>query len=280
MNAPVAFDVREIAVEDIRPDTAAQPRHHIDTDIVAAYAADMVGGATFPPLVVYREGSRYWLADGFHRLYAAKGAGVRSIACEVHHGGLRDAILHSVGANAEHGYRRTNEDKRRAVLKLLNDPEWSDWSDREIARMCRVDHELVGRLRPKPVHLAETPDRPRTVSRGGTTYTQRTGNIGRSPSPPVAPPTFRAPAPPASPLPPPAMAQHNADLANGFISDAIREIERQIATLPSPEEAARRFPRFHLHLFTADRLDGMAGWLSRFAAAWREQTEDAHVPAK
>jgi hypothetical protein len=37
----------------------------------------------------------------------------------------RDAILFSVSANGTHGQRRTNEDKRRAVLCLLNDPEWA-----------------------------------------------------------------------------------------------------------------------------------------------------------
>jgi branched-chain amino acid transport system substrate-binding protein len=43
-----------------------------------------------------------------------------------------DAILYSVGANEMHGLRHTNEDKRRAVLTLLNDPGWSKWSDPEI----------------------------------------------------------------------------------------------------------------------------------------------------
>ena len=39
------------------------------------------------------------------------------------------------------------EDKRRAVMTLLNDPEWSAWSDREIARQCRVSDKTVGHLR-------------------------------------------------------------------------------------------------------------------------------------
>jgi hypothetical protein len=32
---------------------------------------------------------------------------------------------------------RTNDDKRRAVLKLLNDKEWPHWSDRVIAQQER-----------------------------------------------------------------------------------------------------------------------------------------------
>lgn len=59
----------------------------------------------------------------------------------------RDAVLFSVGANGAHGLQRSREDKRNAVLVLLNDPEWSKWSDREIARRCAVGPDLVGSMR-------------------------------------------------------------------------------------------------------------------------------------
>jgi hypothetical protein len=42
-------------------------------------------------------------------------------------------VPNSVSANAPHGLRRTNADKRRAVVRLLEDTEWSQWADREIA---------------------------------------------------------------------------------------------------------------------------------------------------
>ena len=35
-----------------------------------------------------------------------------------------------------------NADKRRAVVALLEDPEWSAWSDREIARRSGSHHKL------------------------------------------------------------------------------------------------------------------------------------------
>ena len=69
-------------------------------------------------------------------------------------GGLRGAILHSVGSNATHGLRRSNDDKRRAVSILLQDELVSvdpstgkPWSDREIARRCAVDHKFVAKQR-------------------------------------------------------------------------------------------------------------------------------------
>ena len=46
------------------------------------------------------------------------------------------ASAHTCGANAAHGFPRSNEDKRRAVLKLLNDAEWSHWSNCKIAKQC------------------------------------------------------------------------------------------------------------------------------------------------
>lgn len=62
-------------------------------------------------------------------------------------GTQRDAIPYSVSANSKHGLRRTNADKRKAVLTLLNDEEWSEWSDREIARRCEVSNRVVSNYR-------------------------------------------------------------------------------------------------------------------------------------
>src|SRR5262245_53011947 len=42
---------------------------------------------------------------------------------------------------------RLNADKRRAVELLVRDPEWGQWSDREIARQCAVGQVFVSELR-------------------------------------------------------------------------------------------------------------------------------------
>ena len=57
-------------------------------------------------------------------------------------GTRRDAILFAVGANGDHGLRRTNEDKRRSVLVLLRDEEWGAKSDRWIATQAGVSNRL------------------------------------------------------------------------------------------------------------------------------------------
>ena len=136
----------EITLSDIQ-DGGAQMREEMKPDVVRDYADDMAAGAIFPPVVVYHDGSSYWLADGFHRVAAARKIERETFDAEVREGGDRDAILHGIGSNASHGLRRTQADKRRAVERLLRDEEWSKWSDRKIAKLAKVDHKTVGKVR-------------------------------------------------------------------------------------------------------------------------------------
>ncbi|HEX8325116.1 MAG TPA: hypothetical protein VF595_14525 [Tepidisphaeraceae bacterium] len=134
---------------------------------------------------------KLWLADGYHRWHAAEIGGPQTIAADVRAGGPGEAILHSVGLNAEHGWRRSHDDKRRAVLTLFNDPEWSGWSDREIARRCGVGAPFVARCwqfvaSNTVIELQHDPERPATrtfVDKQGNTNTMRTSGIGRRPEP-------------------------------------------------------------------------------------------------
>lgn len=136
-----------LPIAQIRRDGGTQPRSRLNEEVVADYAEDMQNEKIFPPVVVYYDGQDYWLADGFHRVKAAEQAGLESIAVDLRHGTRREAVLFSVGANAAHGLRRTNADKRRAVIRLLSDPEWSKWSNREIGRHCAVTEGFVRRIK-------------------------------------------------------------------------------------------------------------------------------------
>lgn len=176
---------QSIPLFSIRLDGGTQPRVELDEDVVADYAEKMASGEKMPPLVVFHDGSHYWLADGFHRLLAAKRNESKAIACDVQTGTKRDAILYAVGANAQHGLPRTNADKRRAVEMLLNDPEWSQWSDREIARRANVHHVSVGNWRRDLSGEDHQIPEDRKVQRNGTVYTQRTENIGKRTHAPV-----------------------------------------------------------------------------------------------
>jgi hypothetical protein len=115
---------------------------------VSSYAELVKEGTVFPPITVYFDGNHHYLADGFHRYFAHKTAGQDEILAEVRNGTLRDAVLASLEANSTHGLPRTNSDKRKAVQMMLDDFEWSDWSNAEIARRCRVSHTFVNKMRP------------------------------------------------------------------------------------------------------------------------------------
>ena len=139
--------VADIESDLIRLDGGTQCRSELDEPTIEAYAALLVDGAEFPPLVVFWDGEFYWLADGFHRWHAYEKAHIDPVPCEVRKGTNRDALLYAVGANATHGLRRTNKDKRRSALTLLRDPEWSKESDRWIAKACGVSNKFVSLLR-------------------------------------------------------------------------------------------------------------------------------------
>ena len=142
--------MKELSLESIRIDGGTQTRVHLNESTVSEYAEALTDGTKLPAVVVYFDGSEYWLADGFHRYFATKKIGALTIEADVQKGSCRDAILHSVGANASHGLRRTNDDKRRAVETLTADAEWSKWTDREIAKACGVSHTFVATIR-RPV---------------------------------------------------------------------------------------------------------------------------------
>jgi len=188
----------------ILTDGGTQPRASLKPELIDEYAEAMTAGAKFPPAIVFSDGTSYWLADGFHRLEAAKKIGSPTIAVDIRPGNRRDAILHAVGANAIHGLRRSNADKRRAVLTLLGDPEWCQWSNSEIAKQCRVVEGLVRKLKEElssyntkidqaytrkcgvdedtlreAQRRLEAQSQERTAQRQGTTYTISTNNIGK-----------------------------------------------------------------------------------------------------
>lgn len=198
-------DVKEIPIELIRLDGGTQIRDckTMQTKI-AEYAMAMGEGNQFPPLTVFWDGEAYWLADGFHRLGAynvvmqmLKLPGL-DIECEVIEGSRREAIMYACGTNAAHGMPRTVPDKQNAVRTMLTDPlvalneDGVPWNDRQIGRICNVDHKMVGRHRADLAaelaksqnsgtgHLGHAPDSgERKVTRGGTTYTMNTGGINQ-----------------------------------------------------------------------------------------------------
>ena len=134
-------------------------------------------GAIFPPVEAFFDGINYYLVDGYHRYFAHKAAVARDIEVKVTNGTQREAQQYSMGVNDKHGLKRNNADKRKAILKALNDPEWSTWSDREISRLCRVSHVLVSKLRKD---FGDTNTAKKYVNKQGKETVMETSNIGKT----------------------------------------------------------------------------------------------------
>jgi hypothetical protein len=128
-------------------DPGAQMRIEMRAETVNDYAEAMLNDADFPAVILYHDGADYWLGDGYHRVAAARKIERETIKAEVREGTVRDAILCGVGANSTHGLQRTQADKRRAIERLMSDPEWARWSDRKIAEAVKVDHKTVAKVR-------------------------------------------------------------------------------------------------------------------------------------
>ncbi|MEA5536772.1 ParB N-terminal domain-containing protein [Crocosphaera sp. XPORK-15E] len=118
-------EIIHLDLEEVRRDGGTQPRTKIDIHHIKRLEEQMENGQEIEPVVVFYDGTNYWLADGFHRWNAHRNQEEPTIRAIVHQGSRRDAVLYSVGANADHkpALPRSRADKHRAVLTLLNDPE-------------------------------------------------------------------------------------------------------------------------------------------------------------
>lgn len=183
--------IEKLPVSALTRDLNLQPRERIDDTTVASYAADIAAGAKMPAVVVFDDGTkRYWLADGFHRCEAALkalGEGAE-VEVDLRKGDGDAAFLFSLGANAEHGLRRTNKDIKRAVERCL--ARFSGYTDRQVAKVCKVDHKTVKAHRPDPV--GEVPQQTRTGADGK----QYKAKKQKTPPAPAEPPKPPAKAPP------------------------------------------------------------------------------------
>jgi hypothetical protein len=177
--------------------SACQLRTARDPQTVARYAEAYADGVKMPPVVVFHSaaegvGETYHLADGHHRVAAARKAGLTQIEADIREGTHRDAVLFAAGANGQHGLPLSNHDKWAIVCTVLADAEWVTWSDRQISEHCHVSASLVAKVRKKT----------------GTTSATRKGKDGATRSLPtkkkIAPPAGAeaGPAPtPAEPAP-------------------------------------------------------------------------------
>lgn len=141
-----------VRLDAIAVDAGTQVRARLDEAVVAEYAERMTEGDVFPPLVVFTDGTcnadgspRYYLGDGFHRTMAARKNGFLDLDADVRVGTKSDALWHAAGANKCNGLQMTHDDKKHAVMLMIQ--AFADKSMHQIAAQVGCAYSYVHRLK-------------------------------------------------------------------------------------------------------------------------------------
>lgn len=180
-----------LPVSSVRTDGGTQSRSGLDEATVQRYMKVMADGVEMRPIEVYFDGADYWPWDGFHRTEARRRLGLAEVPATVRQGTRRDAVLASLGANADHGLQRTEADQRRAVIVALEDEEWSTWSDRKIAEVTGVSHPTVSKIRKE--FLGEQKPPVESLSTNGKAKVESLSTNGKTSKKKASAPTPQAP---------------------------------------------------------------------------------------
>lgn len=121
-----------------------------DAETVTRYAESYKSGSVLPPVVVFQEANteRYIVADGHHRIDAAKQAGLKEIEVDLREGDETAALEYALGCNSEHGLPRTHRDIKFAYRQLRENPELCDRyrTNRQRADLLRVSERTISSL--------------------------------------------------------------------------------------------------------------------------------------
>lgn len=123
------------------------------------------------------------VADGLQRLEAHKRNGSSHIDIELRLRDAEDAALYAIHSNARHGNKLSREELRKAITKVLDDPDSHCRTNAEIAEFCGCSPPTVAKLR-KNHHLTQKLLSGETRLRrnpGGGRSAMKVSNMGRQP---------------------------------------------------------------------------------------------------
>lgn len=137
----------KLAIKLLVLDADTQARVSVSQDTVDEYA-DVIeaseGEWPFDPIDVFHDGSKYFVADGFHRTMAAIRHKLQVVPSRVHLGTAKDAKIFGMTANDSHGLRMSRADKRSCVEWLLDN--MPDMWQANIAKTAGVNVRTVERI--------------------------------------------------------------------------------------------------------------------------------------
>jgi predicted flap endonuclease-1-like 5' DNA nuclease len=158
---------------DIQPRELGLDQSHVDELADAYRSGNHLLPPTdpnhIPPPTVWNIGkSVYKLSQGFHRTQAAFEAGLVEIEFEVKTGTELECAIDALCGNQQHGLKRTNADKRRAVDRLLE--LCPTWSVRKVSEAAGVSVNFVAEKR-NQVSSDDTSEPRKVEGKDGKTYT-------------------------------------------------------------------------------------------------------------
>lgn len=230
---------QQIATTRIRLDGGTQLQHRgHDAEHIDSLIAAIENGDELPPIVVFHDGTDYWIADGFHRWQAHQKAAVEKIRCDIREGTLRDAQLYAwTGANRDHGRKLTIAERRERIENMLGDDEWCKLSNREIAKKCGSSRTFVGSIRAKLGVYPDTITQARTDTDGHV----QVYKTPRRTKPQKQPQTIPPPPPPA---PMPEQDGHGRvipkAIRSAFLSESLPSVAGEIDTAKRNLQAIAR----------------------------------------
>ena len=112
----------QLRITDLLTNTQIDPEAHLDAARVVRYAQML---DSLPPVVVFDTAEGMLLADGYHRVAAARRRGLETIEAEVRRGSRHDALRYAATVDAEqHGI--SPEDAARYIRSRRNQSSGAD----------------------------------------------------------------------------------------------------------------------------------------------------------
>lgn len=143
-------DSTSLPLEKILLNGGTQCRAILCVDYIEKLADAWVAGDEPPAVIVYHNGTHYWLVDGFHRYHAAQKCGYKHIAAKIVSGTLEDAVQFALSANYIHdknGQPRSKADIAKTIGVAIT--TFPNKSDVELGKLCKVSDKTIAAHRVK-----------------------------------------------------------------------------------------------------------------------------------
>lgn len=156
----------ELPLKQIIKHRDLQIREQIDMNRVS-FLEDVYEG--WDPLLVYKVDSKYYLADGYHRITAAERMNLDKINTEIIEGTFHDALIAAIQANSAHrGLPLTVKERNHAAELLLI--THTNWSLRRIAEIVGISPTTASSIREKLISDGQISHLSKTIGKDNKEY--------------------------------------------------------------------------------------------------------------